>query len=75
MAAALIAAGELEPPNLRVEIVGRRDVYATVLILSGKLRDPSSFLFIEHYGAFEIIHVESWSPSGRFLVVRQMQRS
>lgn len=50
-------------------------MYATVLILSGKLKDPSSFLFIERYGAFEIIHVEPWSPSGRFLVARQMQRA
>lgn len=69
-AAALVAAGRLEPPDLLVEIVGRTGAYVTVVVRSGALSDPSAILYVEGHGTFEVVAVEPWPDTGKFLVIR-----
>jgi hypothetical protein len=70
VAAALVAAGELEPAGLRVEVVGSRGDHVTVLIVSGELEDEASILYVERLGTFEIVGVRSWPVSGWLLLLR-----
>ncbi len=72
--AALVAAGRLEPPTLRVEVVGVLGEYVTVLVLGGALADPASLLYVEGRGAYEVVSVEPWPDTGRFLVLRPWAR-
>lgn len=69
-AARLIEAGGLEPPRFEVEMLSRLDEHVTVVIRSGALADPRSILYVEKHGTFEIVSVEPWPESGRFLTLR-----
>ncbi len=65
-----VAFSRLEPPDFRVERLSSLGEYVTFEITSGALRDPSSILYVENHGTFEIARVEPWPDSGRFLVLR-----
>lgn len=69
-AAKLIEAGGLEPPRFEVEMLSRLGEHVTVVIRSGTLTDPRSILYVEKHGTFEIVSVEPWPESGRFLTLR-----
>jgi hypothetical protein len=73
--AAIVAAGRLEAPSLQLEVVGGRGEYLTVLILSGTLSDPAALLYVENHGAYEVVSVEPWPETGRFLVLRPWSRT
>jgi hypothetical protein len=72
--AALVAAGRLEPPTFHVELVDDRGEYVTALVVSGQLSDPDALVYVDGLGLLEVVRVDPWADTGRFLVLRPLQR-
>lgn len=68
--AEFVAFSRLEPPDFKVERLSSLGEYVTFEITSGALKNPSSILYVENHGTFEIVRVEPWLDSGNFLVLR-----
>lgn len=68
--ARLVAIGGLRPHGFSVELLSTKGEHVTVQIMHGALVDSASILFVESHGTFEILAVEPWPESGRFLTLR-----
>lgn len=73
-AARLVEVSGLEPPSFDIEFLSRLGDPVNVFVTSGSLADPSSILYVEGHGTFEIEAVEPWTESRRFLTLRPWPR-
>jgi hypothetical protein len=69
-AAARTAIDRLFKPDLEGASVSARADHVTVQVVRGALEDPTSILYVEGRGTFEVLRVEAWPGARALLVLR-----